>query len=63
MNWERDTDYVDICPVCRAKNESGVTECRWCGYPAGKDWATVEVDLDTGVILRTVIAAQPQEPA
>jgi hypothetical protein len=61
MSDERDTAYVDICPVCGGQNESGITDCHWCGYPAGVDWETVEIDLDTDLILRTIIPAQPKE--
>jgi hypothetical protein len=61
MYGERDTAYVDICPFCAGQNESGIAECRYCGWPAGKDWETVLVDLDTRVIVRTVIPAQKED--
>lgn len=60
MSKVRRVAYVDICPVCACqKGPTSLFEvCDWCGYPAGKDWETVEIDLDTGVIVRTVIPAQ-----
>lgn len=61
---KRNTIYADICPVCDCpNNEAFATECRYCGWPMGKDWETVEVDTDSDVILRTIIPAQDkQEP-
>lgn len=66
MHKGRITGYAHICPLCKQMNtdsdiRSGhLDECHWCGYPTGKDWETVEIDLETDVIVRTVICAQPK---
>jgi hypothetical protein len=60
--FERDTDYMDICPLCKeGQPHMEALECRYCGWPIGPDWETVEIDLDTRVIVRTVIPAQAAE--
>lgn len=53
----RRTAYVDICPVCSDEKSTSDLDCPYCGYPMGKDWETVEIDLDTRVIIKTIIAA------
>ncbi len=58
----RRTTYVDICPVCEGVNTNGPKECNFCGWPMGDDWELAEIDLDTHVIVRTIIPAQPKEP-
>lgn len=62
MDKRRITDFVDICPVCgrECRVFSSKGECEECGYPMGKDWETVEMDLESRVILRTIIPAQPK---
>lgn len=62
MNKGRITAYVDICPVCgRHNSHMGTLHCEECGWPIDPDWETVEIDLDTRVIVRTVIPAQPKK--
>jgi hypothetical protein len=59
----RRTGYVDICPVCKNQNTNGPQECNFCGWPMGDDWELAEIDLDTRVIVRTLIPAQTREAA
>jgi hypothetical protein len=55
----RHTSYADVCPFCGTYDtEPSPEECRYCGWPYGKDWATIEIDLDTDMVLRTVVPAQ-----
>lgn len=54
----RRTAYVEVCPGCGAEQEYNDEEkwCEWCGWNYGPDWETVEIDIDTGLVLRTIIA-------
>lgn len=60
MNKGRITEIYDICPVCDHRQRTFSSACDDCGYPLGKDWQTAEVDMETDVIVRTVIPAQPK---
>jgi uncharacterized protein (DUF983 family) len=64
----RITAYRERCPKCHLMQEWNDEEkyCEHCGHDYGRDWETIEVDLMTGVNLRTVVSPQPligKEPA
>lgn len=63
MNKGRITAYKELCPSCKQVQDYNDREkyCDWCGHDYGKDWATVEVDLETDLIVRTIVPAQPKQ--
>lgn len=61
LDSKRITAYVSICPACDERDDGHWDEdCRYCGTPHSKEWETIEVDIVTDIILRTVIPAKKE---